>query len=70
MKEGRYNSLYNQWRRDVIAWDEREQFLLGEIEKRDIQLFKQPEMTENEIYLVNKIEQLEEELRQKECVNK
>lgn len=64
--EQKYHNLYQRYRKDVIEWDEREQFLLGEIERLELDRWRGGEMTSSELYLVDKIDQLESELRQKD----
>lgn len=65
--EDSYHKVYNQWRRDVIAWEEREEFLLGEIERLELARWRdEGEISGAELFLIEKIERLEGILKEKD----
>lgn len=68
MNDEKYNKLYTQWRRDLLKHEEHKMALFDQIEKLQLKLWKYDEEShKREMYLVEKIERLEEDLRRAKC---
>lgn len=60
--ERKYYNLYCNHKQQIIRHEEQKMALFDQIEKLQLQVWRD-EITDNEIYLVDKIERLEEELK-------